>query len=108
VSSDGQSVNRKRISKQAENSFGLASAVSGRFNRAVQNYDRPDIAAQVDKIRAEIRQHGESRVGCEELRLLCPDKVSDAEGLSGIAEIAEWERWTFEYLPDGSVRFSNL
>jgi Protein of unknown function (DUF3606) len=28
--------------------------------------------------------------------------------LSGIAEIAEWERWTFEYLPDGSVRFRNL
>jgi hypothetical protein len=35
-------------------------------------------------------------------------KVSDAEGLIGIAEIAEWERWTFEYLPDGSVRFSKL
>ncbi len=74
----------------------------------MRNYDRPDIAAQVGKIRAEILQHGESRVRCEELGLLCLDKVSDAEGLIGIAEIAEWERWTFEYLPDGSVRFSNL
>jgi hypothetical protein len=74
----------------------------------VQNYDHPGIAAQVDKIRAEIRQHGESRVGCEELSLLCPAEVSDAQQLNGIAQIAEWERWTFEYLPDGSVRFSNL
>jgi hypothetical protein len=40
--------------------------------------------------------------------VVCPDKVSDAEGLSGIAEIAEWERWTFEYLPDGGVRFTSL
>jgi len=64
----------------------------------------PGIAAQVEKIQAEIRQDGESRVGCEELGLLCPDKVSDARGLNGIAQIAEWERWTFKYLPDGSVR----
>jgi hypothetical protein len=74
----------------------------------MQNYDHPGIAAQVDKIRAEIRQHGESRVGCEELSLLCPNEVSDAQQLNGIAQIAEWERWTFEYLPDGSVRFTNL
>ena len=74
----------------------------------MQNPDQPGIAAQVDKIRAEIRQHGESRVGREELFLLRPNEVSDAQQLNGIAQIAEWERWTFEYLPDGSVRFSNL
>jgi hypothetical protein len=72
------------------------------------NPDHPGIAAQVDKIRAEIRQHGESRVGGNELSLLCPDEVSNAQELNGIAQIAEWERWTFEYLSDGSVRFSNL
>jgi hypothetical protein len=71
----------------------------------MQNPDHPGIGAQVDKIRAEIWQHGASRVGCEELTLLCRNEVSDAQGLSGIAE---WERWTFEYLPDGTVRFSNL
>ena len=86
----------------------LANAPDGRFDRAVQNYDQPEIAAQVDKIRAEIRQHGESRVGCDELCLLCPADVSESEQLAGIAQIAEWERWTFEYLPDGSVRFTNL
>lgn len=68
----------------------------------------PAIAAQVDKIRAEIRQCGESYVGKDELFLLCPDEVSNAQELNGIAQIAEWERWTFEYLPSGSVRFSNL
>jgi len=72
------------------------------------NPDHPGIATQVDKIRAEILRHGESRVGGNELSLLCPDEVSNAQELNGIAQIAEWERWTFEYLPDGSVRFSSL
>jgi hypothetical protein len=74
----------------------------------MQNPDHLCIGAQVDRIRAEIREHGESRVGCDELSLLCSNKVSDAKQLNGISEIAEWERWTFEYLPDGSVRFSSL
>lgn len=74
----------------------------------MRNYDRPDIAAQVDKMRGEIRQEGESRVGCDELSLLCPEEVSASQQLNGIAQIAEWEGWTFEYLPDGSVRFTNL
>ena len=74
----------------------------------MQNPGHPSIAAQVDKIRADIRERGESRVGCEELSLLCRNEVSDDQQLRGISEIAEWERWTFEYLPDGSVRFSNL
>ena len=47
----------------------------------MQNPDHPGIGAQVDKIRAEIRQHGESRVGCEELTLLCRNEVSDAQQL---------------------------
>jgi hypothetical protein len=74
----------------------------------MSRYPHPDIAAQVDKIRAEIQQHGESRVGCDELCLLCPDEVSAKQEKIGIEQIAEWERWTFEYLPDGSVRFSPL
>ena len=72
------------------------------------NYSKPDVITQVEKMRSEIRQFGESRVGCEELSLLCPADVSESEQLTGIAQIAEWERWTFEYLPDGSVRFTDL
>ena len=86
----------------------LASAFSGRFNRAVRSYDRPDIAAQVDKIRAEIRQYGESSAGYDELSLLCPSEISARREFKGSAQIAEWERWTFEYLADGSMRFTNL
>jgi hypothetical protein len=73
----------------------------------VPNYDSRDITAQVDKIRSEIRLHGETCVGCDELRVLCPS-ASQSQELNGIAQIAEWEGWTFEYQPDGSVRFSNL
>lgn len=74
----------------------------------MQNPDHPGIGAQVDQMRAEIRQHGECCVGSEELSLLNPNEVSNAQELNGVSEIAEWERWTFEYLPDGKVRFSNL
>lgn len=70
-------------------------------------YGKPDIAAQVDKMRYEIQQCGVSRVGCEDLALLCSD-VSAVREKIGIEQIAEWERWTFEYLPDGSVQFTPL
>lgn len=73
----------------------------------MQTYNKPAIAAQVDKMRAEIRQCGVSRVGCEELTLLCSD-VSATKEKIGIEQIAEWERWTFEYLPGGSVQFTPL
>jgi hypothetical protein len=72
----------------------------------MQNPNDLGIGAQVDKIRAEIRQYGESRVGCDELALLCRNEVSDTRRFMGISEIAEWEHWTFKYLPDGGVRFS--
>jgi hypothetical protein len=72
------------------------------------NPSHPGIGSQVEKIRDEIQQHGESYVGKEELFLLCPDQVSNAQELNGIAQIAEWENWTFEYFPSGSVRFTRL
>ena len=74
----------------------------------MQNPDHPGIGAQVDTIRAQIQQCGESRVGCAELALLGNNDVSIAQELKGISEIAEWEQWNFEYLPDGRVLFSNL
>ena len=78
------------------------------YDPLVQTPDHPGIGVQVDKIRADIRERGESRVSCNELFLLCSDEVPFAQELNGISEIAEWERWTFEYLPDGCVRFTSL
>jgi hypothetical protein len=74
----------------------------------VQAHEHPAIGSQIDKIRDEIRQSGECYVGKDELFLLCPGEVSNAQELIGISEIAEWEHWTFKYLPSGSVRFSSL
>lgn len=81
-------------------------SLNAAFN-GVTNYDRTEIGAQVDKMRADIQRSGESHVGCHELKLLCPE-TSIKQEKNGVEQIAEWERWTFEYLPDGSVRFSPL
>ena len=67
---------------------------------------RIGIGAQVDKIRADIGQCGESRVGCEDLTVLCRGEVLRSSRLVGIAQIAEWEHWTFEYSEDGTVLFT--
>jgi len=69
------------------------------------NYSKPEVITQVEKIRSDIRQFGESRVGCEELSLLCSD-VSAMQEKIGIEAIAEYEGWSFQYLPDGHVRFA--
>ena len=69
------------------------------------NYSKPDVITQVEKIRSEIQQFGESRVGCEELSLLCSD-VSAMQEKIGIEQIAEYEGWSFQYLPNGHVRFA--
>lgn len=73
----------------------------------MSNYTKPAVITQVDKIRSEIQQFGESRVGCEELVLLGPH-VTAAQERIGIEHIAEYEGWTFRYLPDGRVRFAHL
>jgi hypothetical protein len=72
---------------------------------SMANYSKPDVITQVEKIRSEIRQFGESRVGCEELSLLCSD-VSAMDEKIGIEQIAEYEGWSFQYLPNGHVRFA--
>jgi hypothetical protein len=71
----------------------------------MSKYSKPEVVTQVEKMRSQIQQFGESRVGCEELHLLCSD-VTAAQEKIGIEQIAEYEGWTFQYLPDGHVRFS--
>lgn len=73
----------------------------------IQN-DRPTLRSQVERVRQDIQEHGESIVGCEELRVLCPDEVPVSTQWSAIARIAKGEGWSFTYFPNGNVGFANL
>jgi hypothetical protein len=70
--------------------------------------DRPTLKSQVEIVRREIQEYGESVVGCAELRVLCPDEVPASTQWNAIARIAESENWSFTYCPDGSVSFAKL
>jgi hypothetical protein len=66
-----------------------------------------ELNAQVLKIRAEIREHGESITHCGTLILLCPH-VAISGQWGEIAKIAIAEGWSFCFFPNGDVRFANL
>jgi hypothetical protein len=66
-----------------------------------------EIEAQLVAIRAAVSRDGGATVGCEELRLLCPDHMSVPEQFQRIAEIAQREGWSFAFLADGGVRFGS-
>jgi hypothetical protein len=66
-----------------------------------------DVLEQVDRIRAEVERDGGSTVGCDDLRILCPDYLTVPEQFERIAHIAQKERWSFAFLPDGAVRFGS-
>jgi hypothetical protein len=68
---------------------------------------KPDISDQLAKIRVDVRRDGESRVGCDQLRLLRDSEVGPEAQLTALNEIAQWEDWDFEFLADGRVRFSS-
>jgi hypothetical protein len=71
-------------------------------------FHRPPLERQVEVIRREILEKGESVVGCGELRVLCPDEVPASIQWNAIAKIAMSEGWSFTYFPNGSVGFANL
>lgn len=60
---------------------------------------------QIARIREQVIRDGGCTVGCDDLRILCPDYMSISEQFARIAEIARRESWSFAFLPDGSVRF---
>lgn len=66
------------------------------------------LESQIDKIRREIEERGESNVGCEELCVLCPGAALQSSRWDAIAQIALRERWSFTLLPDETVSFKNL
>jgi hypothetical protein len=70
--------------------------------------DRATLESQVENVRREIKEHGESVVGCDELRVLCPDEFPASTQWGAIAKIAGREGWSFTYFPNGSVEFANL
>jgi len=70
--------------------------------------DRPTLKSQIEIVRQEIQDSGESVVGCEELRVLCPDEVPASNQWTAIAKIAKSENWSFTYCPDGSISFAKL
>ena len=57
------------------------------------------------RIRERVARDGGATVGCEELRILCPDHLTLSEQFIRIVSIAQQEGWSFAFLPDGSVRF---
>ncbi len=71
-------------------------------------YTLASISKQVDKIREEVRTKGQFVAGCEELAILCSDRISEEDRRTGLEQIAEWEGWIVNTLADGRVRFSGL
>ena len=69
---------------------------------------RPTLEREIEVIRREIAETGESIVGCEELRVLCPDEVPPSIQWNAIAKIALSEGWSFTFFPNGNVAFRVL
>jgi hypothetical protein len=71
-------------------------------------HERPTLKSQIETMRREVQESGESVVRCEELRVLCADVVLVSNQWDAIAKIAINEGWSFTFFPDGSVRFAKL
>jgi hypothetical protein len=69
---------------------------------------RSQVKNQVDRIRAEIDRHGESIVGCDDLRMLCLGEAIPSEQFNRVSDIAQQENWSFAFFKDGTVRFARL
>jgi len=65
------------------------------------------LKTQIETIRGEIRETGESIYTCARLRILCPE-VADSGHWNAIARIALSEHWSLTFSPDGSVRFAEF
>ena len=70
--------------------------------------ERTEIDAQLVALRLAVKRDGCATVGCEELRVLCPDYMSVPAQFQRIADIAQKEGWSFAFLPDGGVRFRSF
>lgn len=69
--------------------------------------ERGLVEQQIAKIREMVAAEGGATVGCEELKVLCPDYLTISEQFARIASIAQKEKWSFAFLAGGSVRFGS-
>ncbi len=68
---------------------------------------RHALEVQIGKIRAEIRDYGESIVGPDQLRILY-DGASIKNEWNALAAISIKEGWSFTMFPAGSIRFAQF
>ena len=62
---------------------------------------------EIERIRNEISERGESTVSAKELRRFYDDATA-TEQWGHIAKLAIDEHWTFTFFPDGAIRFAKL
>lgn len=59
-------------------------------------------------MRADIQRHGWSIVGCDKLLVFVSATAPIHAQFGHIFTMAEQERWSVEFRPDGTVRFAPL
>lgn len=64
--------------------------------------------AELERIRNEIHELGESIVTTTQLLILCSDPASARDQWNAIAKIAINEKWSFTFFPNGNVKLANL
>jgi hypothetical protein len=64
--------------------------------------------AQLATMRADIQRYGWSVVGCDKLLVFVSATAPIHAQFGHIFTMAEQERWSVEFRPDGTVRFARL
>jgi hypothetical protein len=68
----------------------------------------PEAEAQLETMRADIQRYGWSIVGCDKLLVFVSATAPIHAQFGHIFTMAEQERWSVEFRPDGTVRFAEL
>ena len=68
----------------------------------------PQAEAQLATMRADIQRYGWSVVGCDKLLVFVSATAPIHAQFGHIFSMAEQERWSVEFRPDGTVRFARL
>lgn len=63
---------------------------------------------QLETMRTEIQRYGQSIVACDALLVFVSRTAPIHAQFGHIFTVAEQEGWSFEFRPDGTVRFAEL